>query len=394
MADTEDARRRSWALRIGIPVALVATVALMRVTVLAPDPLEVRVASIERGRVESIVTNSKAGTIRTRRRSQVTAEVGGRVAEILHRSGARVRAGEPLVRLNDSSQRAQRTLSETGVVVAAANRREACLRRDRASRELARSQKLSEQRIVSDDMLDELEFGRDAAAVACNAAIAELERARASVAAAVAELDKTVITAPFDGVIAEVNAEVGEWVTPSPPLLTAPAVVDLIDSTSLYVSAPMDEVDSGRIEAGLPAKITVDSRPGEKFLGHVVRVAPYVLDVEAQNRSVEVEVEFDAGTLPPSLLPGTSADVEIVLEAHADALRVPTSALLEGGRILVFEGGRLVERVVEIGLRNWEHVELLSGAQAGDLIVTALDRIEVVAGAEAVALEDVPAPGS
>ena len=102
-----------------------------------------------------------------------------------------------------------------------------------------------------------------------------------------------MIVAPFPGVVAEVSTEVGEWVTPSPPLLTSPAVVDLIDPTSLYVSAPMDEVDSARIRAGQIAKLTVDSQPGQVFGARVARVAPYVLDVEAQNRTVEIEVELD-----------------------------------------------------------------------------------------------------
>ncbi len=91
--------------------------------------------------------------------------------------------------------------------------------------------------MVSEDVLDELQYGYDAARVTCLAAKAELASARAQVHAAEAELDKTKIVAPFDGVVAEVSTEVGEWVTPSPPLLTSPAVVDLIDPTSLYVSA-------------------------------------------------------------------------------------------------------------------------------------------------------------
>jgi HlyD family secretion protein len=203
-----------------------------------------------------------------------------------------------------------------------------------------------------------------------------------------------VITAPFAGVVAEVSAEVGEWVTPSPPLLTSPPVVDLIDPTSLYVSAPMDEVDSGRVHLGLPVKITVDSRPGEKFRGKVVRVAPYVLDIEAQNRTVEIEVEFDDPALAVSLLPGTSADVEIILESHANVPRIPTSALLEGSRVLILADEVLEERPVTLGLRNWEYVELLTGVEVGERVVTALDRIEIKAGARATPAEDATAPAT
>lgn len=384
MPESEAGTRRRWFIRIGVVAALAGAWLGLRATVLAPDPVPVRVVATERGIVESTVTNSKAGTVKARLRSHVTAEVGGRVVEVAHRAGEQVAAGALLVRLDDRSLRAQLELARRGVQVAAARRDEACLTRDRAGRELARSRKLAEQAIVSEDMLDQLQYGFDAAGVACEAAGAELQRAQASVAAAEAEIAKTRILAPFAGVVAELSTEVGEWVTPSPPLLTSPAVVDLIDPASLYVSAPMDEVDSGRIRLGQRARISVDSRPGEHFPGKVVRVAPYVLDLETQNRTVEIEVEFDDRELAASFLPGTSADSEVILETRESVLRVPTAALIEGNRLLVFEEGRLAERTVELGLRNWDWAELRGGLAEGDLVVVSLDRVEVKAGARAV----------
>ncbi len=358
---------------------------LLRHTVLASDPIEVRVAAVGRGRVEATVTNSKAGTVEARRRSRLASETGGRVVAIGHREGARVEAGEPLVRLNAATQIAQRDLARKAVEVAAKRSEEACLRRDRTARELARSQRLAEQGVVSEDRLDQLQYTADAARVACQAARAELARVRAQERAARVELDKTVIRAPFSGVIAEVNVEVGEWVTPSPPLLTSPAVIDLIDPTSIYVSAPMDEVDASAIEPGLPAKVTIDSHPGEVFEGTVSRVAPYVVDVEAQNRTLEIDVTLDDEQRAQTLLPGTSADVEVILEAREDVLRIPTSALLQSQRVLRLEEGRLVEQDVRLGLRNWQFAEVTSGLSEGDPIVVSLDRVEIEAGARATA---------
>jgi HlyD family secretion protein len=384
MAASEAGASSRWPLRVMIAIGVVGGVALLRATILAPDPVEVRVVAIEMGRVEATVTNSKAGTVRARRRSRVTAETGGRVVEILHREGDRVAAGALLVRLNDASLRAQLELARQGVRVASAGRVEACLRRDRAGRELARKQSLADEAIVSEDLLDALQFSYDAAKVACEASQADLARAHANVVAAEAELEKTRIVAPFDGVLAEVSSEVGEWVTPSPPMLTSPAVVDLIDPSSLYVSAPMDEVDSAHIATGQSARISVDSRPGESFSGRVVRVAPYVLDVETQNRTIEIEVEFETEEDAAAMLPGTSADVEIVLEAHEGVPRLPTSALLEGDRVLTLEDGELVEHRVSLGLRNWSYAQLEGGLEPGARVVTSLDRIEVKEGARAV----------
>jgi HlyD family secretion protein len=363
-------------------VFLVAGAAvLLRFTLLAPEQIDVKVVAVERGRVESTVTNTKAGTIRARRRAQLSSEVGGRIVEIAHREGDRVAAGNPLIGLNDATQRAQLRLAEEGLRVAEASRRQACITRDRARRELARKRGLAEREIVSADLLDALESAYQAASASCSAVGAEVDRAQAQIAAIMVELEKLVIRAPFDGIIAEVAVEVGEWVTPSPPLLTAPAVVDVIDPTSLYVSAPMDEVDSAAIQVGQPAKVSVDSHPGASFSGRVIRVAPYVLDLEAQNRTVEIEVEIDDQEVAQRLLPGTSADVEVVLEARDEVLRLPSSALLEGNRTLLARDGRLVEQPVEVGLRNWDWVEIREGLSAGQPVVISLDRVEVKAGA-------------
>jgi HlyD family secretion protein len=340
--------------------AAVAGGLLLWATVLTPELVPVRVVTLSQGRVESTVTNTKAGAIRARRRAQLSPQVGGRVLEIAHREGdwAKERLG--------AAQAAQR---------------EACIQRDRARRELERKRELAAENIVSDDLLDQLESASLAATASCNRARAEVGTAQARIAATEVELAKMVMRAPFRGVIAEVTVEIGEWITPSPPLLTAPAVIDVIDPTSVYVSAPMDEVDSASIRAGQPAKVTVDSHPGREFVGSVSRVAPYVLDIEAQNRTVEIEVELRDVETAATLLPGTSADVEVVLEARDPVLRLPTSALLEGDRVLVADNGRLEERSVEIGLKNWDYAEVTAGLEPGQRVVVSLDRVEVKAGA-------------
>jgi HlyD family secretion protein len=370
---------RAWTLRALLAAA--AALVLLWAVWLRSDPVPVRVAPVERARVEATVTNSKAGTVRARRRAKLSPEVGGRVVELTHREGERVEAGEVLLRLDDSTPRAQLGLAEEGLRVAEASAAEACIARDRASRALARQRSLAERQIVSEDLLDELESAYRASEAGCSARRAEVDRSKAAIVAARADLEKFTLRAPFGGVIAEQDVEVGEWITPSPPLLIAPPALDVIDPGSVYVSAPLDEVDSARVRVGQPAKVTVDSHRGQVFEGRVVRVAPYVLDIEAQNRTVEVEVELADSELASRLLPGTSADIEVVLEARDAVLRIPTASLLEGDRVLVPDGGRLEERAVEVGLRNWDWAEIRSGLGEGEAVVTSLDREEVKGGA-------------
>jgi len=366
---------RKWRFRALVGIGIVGAVFLLRFTVFAPEPIPVQTTTVARGIIDSTVTNSKAGTIRARQRSHLSTEIGGRIVEITHREGDVVAQGELLLLLNDSTLRAQENQALEAIRAADAHYQEMCITRDKTRREYDRKRKLAAQNIVSEDLLDQLLHVYQAAKAGCDAADAERQKVRASRAGAAADLDKVSIYAPFAGVIAEVNAEVGEWVTPSPA-----GFIDLINRESLYISAPMDEIDSGRIGLGLPVRVTVDSRPDETFLGKVTRIAPYVLDIEAQNRTVEIEVELDDPDIASSLLPGTSADVEVILQTLEDAPRIPTTALFHNNRVLVVEDDVLVEREIETGLRNWDYVEVQSGLEEGEVVVTSLDRVEVEAG--------------
>jgi len=349
------------------------------------------VVAVERGAVEWTATNSRAGTVEARLRAKISPDQGGRVAELPHRRGDRVRKGEALLRLDDSLERGQVAVARRDLAAARAESERACLAASLARRELERNRRLAEEQILAADLLDRLESAAREADAACGAARAGAERAAAALSLAETALDKRTVYAPFDGILAELSTEVGEWVTPAPPAVPIPPVLDLIDPTSIHLSLPMDEVDAARLAPGLPARATVDSHPDRTFPGRVARVAPYVLDLEAQNRTVEVEVELDDERLAETLLPGTSADVEVILERRDGVLRLPTASILAGDRVLVVEEGTLVERTIERGLSNWDFTEIVAGLEEGERVVAAIDRPEIRAGAH---VEIEPADGT
>ena len=376
---------RKWLVRVIVIMLLAAAGYILRTTYFAPQPVVVSTIAVNRGTVESTVTNSKGGTVRARRRAKLSTEIGGRVVVIPLREGDFASLGDLLLQLDDSSQQARLELSRREVEAIDAQREQACLAAAQAARELRRNQSLAERQIISENLLDRLQSTAETTAAACAAAQVGIDAARAAVDVATTELGKVKLVAPFDGIIAEINTELGEWITPSPPAMPIPAVVDLIDPTSIYISAPMDEVDSARIHSGQQVKVTIDPFPDQGFSGHVVRVAPYVLDIEAQNRTVEVEVELDDAEFASSLLPGTSADVEIILETRDGVLRIPTRTLMAGDSVMLVEGEFLVTRDVSVGLRNWDYVEITGGLSDGETIVTSLDLAGVQPGAMAVA---------
>ena len=157
------------------------------------------------------------------------------------------------------------------------------------------------------------------------------------------------------------TGELGEFTTPSPPGIPTPPAVDLIDDSCLYVTAPIDEVDAPAIRLNMPARISVDAFPGRKFKGHVRRIAPYVLDVEKQARTVDVEVEFSDPQETAVLLVGYSADVEIVLDTR-DGRAASADRGDPGGQSrcssIVPEAGRARGAPHRTGLSNWEFTEV------------------------------------
>jgi len=182
------------------------------------------------------------------------------------------------------------------------------------------------------------------------------------------------VRAPFDGVVTARWVEVGESVIPGQ------AAIEIMDLDHLYVSTPIDEVDIGRVREGLPARVVLDPYPGRRWRGRVVRVSASVNDDREQNRTLEVEVDLESDPRLPQPKPGTSADVEIVLDQRDRVLRVPTFAVIDGRRVLVVSKGRAVSREVVTGLKNWEWTEIRSGVAEGDAVVVNLEDLQIRSG--------------
>ena len=380
----QSAQPKRWLKTLSLSAALVAGACLLRLTVFRPVAIPVTVHLVEVGRVEHTVVNSRAGTVQSRRRAGMSPGLAGLVSEKAVEKGSQVKRGDVLLRLDDSEHKAQVQLSLRSLEAAKAVAEQARLDAEYAQQVWKRTQILARDDVLSATAQDQDRNRALGSAAAALAAQARIREAEASLDLARATLAKTVVTAPFDGVVLDITTEVGEWISPSPPGVFIPPVVDLIDARALYVSAPIDEADVARIAVGLPVRMTLDAFRGQSFAGTVTYVSSFVETRQEQNRTLRVEAEFKDSTLPPNLLPGLSADVEVLLEAREQVLRIPTYALLEGNRVLVVEAGRLVEKKVATGLHNWNSTEVTSGLAAGERVVVSLDRPEVKAGARVV----------
>jgi HlyD family secretion protein len=368
--------------RIGIAIAVIAVVGLLTWWYLRPTPIEVGLVAAERGPVVASVANTRAGTVDACRRAGLSPALGGQIAALPVQDGSTVEAGQLLLELWNADVKAELERAERDARAALSRSREACVTADVSRRDADRLMALYEQGLTSEEAADKATGQAESTGAACTAARDQARVSDAYIDVVRAQLERTQLRAPFAGVIAEVNGELGEFVTPSPVGIPTPPTIDLVDGTCLYISAPIDEVDAPAIRTGLPARISLDAFPNRIFPGHVRRVAPYVLDQEKQARTVEIEAEID-DTGDELLLPGYSADVEVILDSRDDTLRVPTTVIRDGNSVFVYDPdtGRIEERRVEIGISNWEYTEVVSGLAAGDRLVSTIDRDGVVDGA-------------
>jgi HlyD family secretion protein len=381
---------RKWLRRALVALLLTALVGALLWWLGRPKPVPVLTDTVARGSVEASVANTRAGTVEACQRTKLSTIAGGRIELLTVKEGDKVHKGQLLMRLWNDDQRAELAYARTQLATARRRVAEACTLADLAQRDFKRQEQLFHQGFISEGALDTLRAQAEARLAVCATANSDIAQAQARLDVVGTASQRTVLVAPFDGTVAKIVGEVGEYSTPSPPGVAMPPAIDLIDESCLYVKAPMDEVDAPKIAVGQPVRITLDALPGRSFAGKVRRIAPYVTAVEKQARTVEIEVDFDDPQSAGRLLVGYSADVEVILDVHHDVLRVPSAALLQGDRVLLLQDGRLVERPVKSGIANWEHTEIAQGLQGGERIVTSLDRSGVAAGV--AALEDSAPP--
>lgn len=339
-------------------------------------PVAVSVKTAEVGIVEATVANTRAGSVKARRRARLAPAVGGRIATLSVQKGDKVEAGQLLIALWNRDLEAELDLARKQATVADATAREACLMANYSARQAERLTELRKNKSTSESSYDEAVATAAAQKAGCRAAEAQRAVSLARIDAAAAMVERTIINAPFAGIIAEVNGEIGEFITPSPPGIATLPVVDLINMDSLYVTAPIDEIDAAQIRPGMETRITLDAFPKRVFMGRTRSISPYVLEQAKQARTVEVEVDFLETVKDVNLLVGYSADVEIIIDSRPQVVRIPSESLLRDGHVYIYRpaGRRLEFRQTETGLGNWQFTEIRKGVAAGEQVVTTIDR--------------------
>ena len=364
-------------------IAAIITLTLLVTWVKRDKPINVVIATVEQGEVQRTVTNTRAGTLTACHRAGLSPAIGGQIANLPVTEGDSVKKGQILLEMWNDDLVAQVELAKSEQLASFSRAKEACVIAEVSKNEAARVKKLHKKGLASDDQADRIIGEAKAKQSGCEAAQSSAQVSKSRLAVAVATLERTRLKAPFDGTVAEINGELGEFVTPSPVGLPTPPAIDIISSHCLYVLAPIDEVDAPEIKPDMPARISLDAYNKKFFNGKVRRIAPYVLDREKQARTVDIEVTFILDNENLNMLPGYSADVEIILDSHPDVIRIPSEALLEGKQVFVYDESSktISKKSIKTGLSNWQYTEVLEGLDKGERIITSIDREGVIDGA-------------
>ena len=312
----------------------------------------VKVFKVRRERITEKI--SYTGTLEALTKVNITPEVGGKITRIHVQAGDRVVKGQLLAELETSSIRLQLKQAEAGVAVAEASYADALRNKERMDR-------LIKENAVSEMQREKIQLAFDAAA-------AQLEQARAGLDLAQHALDVSLMTAPFAGVIASKNAEVGDVINPMMGGFGAGGaggVLTLMDYSRIKVVVAVSSQDIARVRKGQEAVLRVASLPGREFRGEVRAVN---LTADPLNKKFGVEVVID--NPDAALRPGTFGDLAFEVQSHEGALVVPQIAVLENAYVFVVEGGKAVRKNVALGIQNTTMVEVLDGLAAGaDVVV-------------------------
>jgi multidrug efflux pump subunit AcrA (membrane-fusion protein) len=351
------------------------------------------------------------GVVRARTGAEVKvgARISGRVERLFANVGDPVKRGDPIAKLDARDLRARLARAEADV--AAARAQAALVRRgardeevaearaalaqaeaearlataqeartrglaakayvgqeeaDRSTRDLEVAQAKAESARSRLDLVSNRALPEDVALA--NARVLQAQAARDEAAAL---LSYATITAPIDGVIAQVTTQEGETVSAG---LNAPTFVTLIDLDRLEVAAYVDEVDVGRVRPGQKASFTVDAFSDAEFTGTITAVYPRaVIQSNVVNYITTIAIEDSQGRLKPDM----TATVTIALDERPDVVAVPDKALRrERGRtvVRVQEANGPASREVKVGLRGGGYVEIVSGLADGERVVLAETR--------------------
>ena len=333
-------------------------------THMKPPPAAVSVVVAKTGAAPRLAHG--IGSLSAVRQVTIAPELAGRVTGIFFHSGSVVKAGDPLVQIDDAPDRADLANYE-------------------AQYRLARITLERAQRLVKGQFTPQQTVDQDQSQLAQVAAL--IQKTEAVIA-------QKLVRAPFAGQLGIRHIDLGQYLNPGA------AIVSLTDLSTLYVNFTLPSTQRAEIAPGQSVDVTADAFPGRVFKAKITTIDP---QLDPDTRTINVQAEM--ANPDHALLPGMFVDAAVVLPAHPDVVILPATAVdytLYGDSVYVVETEgkaangkpllKAVRRPVETGARWGNEVAVLSGLKPGERVV-AVGQVKLHDGA-AVALSPLPPPQS
>ncbi len=361
-----------------------------------PVPPSLPVVRVQRSTYTDTVPGTATGVVEPARRIQVQAQLSARITDVKVHRGDVVKAGDPLVVLDPSDIDDQVRTLQAALPVLETRVQQAEARAGQVGRDAERAERLAADGSLAPAQLDSATSGRRLAALDAEVARAALRQARVQLDVMRAALRHAMVRAPFDGIVLDVDAVVGQMASAlslgsggsgssrsmggmagaSAALLAGAGggsggLVDLADESTMAVDVDVDERDFGRVQIGQEATLSVDALGKKAFTGTVEEVFPFISRALDQNRTARVRVRLPDGARA-EVRPGMSVQVDVVVARRDNVLVVPTTAILtrSGGKAVwrVIDG-RIHETPVKVSASTWESAVIESGLDEGDVVL-------------------------
>ncbi len=336
-------------------------------------PVPVAAHTVEQGTV--VAEAMGTGTLEARVKATISPKIAGRITEVLVDQGDPVEIGQVLLRLDDSDLQSQVEVSEStlGAVNAAVDRQKADRSRALAVLEQARYDYDRIANLINENTASATEFQdatktlrvAEADVARADAALAEAQKqvvaAQKTLEYQQAKLADTVVRAPFTGLVARRDHDPGSIIVPGTSVLL------LLSTDEMWVSAWVDETEMGRLNPGQPARVVFRSEPDKSYAGEVVR-----LGRETDRETREFLVDVRVTQLPANWAAGQRAEVYIETGRVEQAVRVPARFILwrDGlAGVFIEQAGRAAWRVVQLGFRGRDVVEIRDGLHPGQRLI-------------------------
>ena len=330
----------------------------------SPDGEEVHAVKVTRLQTRDIVEALElVGSLEADRDVEIRSRVSGRIEELAVDVGDRISKGQLLIQVDDLQQKELVRQAEAAIRVTVAEKSTQDLRVIAARREHDRQQNLATKGVGTAQQLEAAESKLSIAEAESRLAASKVAQAETELEQSRLELAERRIESPLDGQVASRTVQVGDLAKSDVGLLR------IVDLSTVRTAVHVGEIDYRQLREGQPAEVRVDTYP-DPFPGQVVRLAP-VLDPETRTAVVYIAVDNPDGLLKP----GMHARVRVVLDRHEQAAAVPLASVVEtseGSTVFVVseDGGRVSQVSVRLGLADRTMVEVLSGVDPSDRVVT------------------------